>query len=243
MPWENADPAPPGIPSSSLAMLALMLSLTAGPVLSGCRKPEAASAAPGAGEVLSVAGEAVAPEELALFLDPERAAVFGYFHRKYAAEDSPDFWGHDFGGERPAEMLLALARGNLARIKIEQKLARREGLLPDIGWKAFLDDLDRENRGRARALRAGEAVYGPTAMDARAYYLYRHSNMVIRLKESLARNGMEPGEDRIRHAYDSLKRSRYAKAPVPYAEARAVIRQELLDAAYEREIDSLTLDP
>lgn len=157
-----------------------------------------------------LAGEPVAEAEWDLFLEPERAAVFAWFRKRYGAEDSPDFWDRDFNGDKPGEMLRARARKNLVRIKIEQKLARREGLIADIGWDAFERDLSAENRRRAEALAKGAVIYGPTVLDARSYYLYRQSNLIIRLKESLARKGLEPGEAALRSAYDSLKAGRFS---------------------------------
>lgn len=196
-----------------------------------------ASAHGQAARIPMIAGEPIAQAEWDLFQEPERAAVFNRFHQLYHAEDSPDFWTRDFGGGKPVDMLRERARHNLERIKVEQKLARKAGLIQDISWKGFVRDFNKENRRRSQALRSGQVVYGPKVMDAREYFDYRHSNMVIRLKEDLAHQGLEPPESRVRHMYDSLKSSRFAD--LPYAEVRAVLRQQLLDTAYEAKVDKL----
>jgi hypothetical protein len=219
----------------------------AGPALS-----HAAASRPGAGKGASkdsirinpsiLAGDSVSRAEWDFFLAPEKAGVFAYFHGKYGAEDAPDFWTREFHGERPMDMLQARARKNLVRAKLEQRLACRAGLLPDPGWSAFLADFERENRRRAQALQEGKPVYGPKQLEMRAYYAYRQSNLVIQLKRALAKDGMAPGENAISRAYDSLKATRYRTGTgfIPYADVREGIYQQLLDAAFERLLDSMS---
>ena len=229
MPWASASFRKP---------LLLTVAVSAC-LLAACRERQR-DARP-AGRPTQVAGEPIAEGEWELFQMPERASVFTYFHDKYGAEDSPDFWTHDFQGERPDELLRNRTWKSLARIKIEQGLALKEGLLADIGWQAFLDDLKRENKRRSKALETGAALYGPTSFDERTYFQYRHSNMVIHLKEKLAPEGLEPDEARLMRVYDSLKTSRYADNPDfgTYPQQRSILRQRLLDEAYERRIDTL----
>jgi hypothetical protein len=76
----------------------------------------------------------------------------------------------------------------------------------------------------------------------RAFYAYRQSNLVLQLKRALAKDGMAPDENAIARAYDSLKTTRFRTDTgfVPLADVRAGIEQQLLDAAFERMLDSLS---
>ncbi len=188
-----------------------------------------------------IAGEPVSKAEWRHFLQDEKAGVFSFFHTNYGAQDAPDFWLRNFGGKIPRDELQRRTRATLAGIKIEQLLARENGLVEDISWEGFLAEFARENRRRSAALKEGAVVYGPTRLDERGYFKYRHSLLVIRLKEALARKGLEPAERELSRSYDSLKTSRYASDTgyVAFTEVRAKIRQQLIDARYGKAIAAM----
>ncbi|MBW5445710.1 hypothetical protein GE107_06475 [Cohnella sp. CFH 77786] len=165
------------------ACFALGMILLVGSAVWMALRPAGTDGNPGERVIAYVNQEPIEVREFALFLDRAKANVFSYFHRKYGAEDSPSFWTSNFAGEVPLELAKRAAMEELAAVKVQQLMAREYGVLEDIGYGAFLENLSRENERRKQAARNGQAIYGPLQYDESGYYRYVYSNAVIELKK------------------------------------------------------------
>jgi hypothetical protein len=162
-------------------------------------------------ELLKINGVPVEAEEFQLFLDQKRPKVIGYFKEKYGAEDSPSFWTTSYSGEIPIDMAKQLALEELTHVKIQQLLSKENGLLEDVSYSSFLDNLSRENERRKEAVRKKQVIYGPKKYDEWGYYNYLFSNLVIKLKEKLAQEGKAISEQEAVAYYTATKDKFYKK--------------------------------
>ncbi len=138
-----------------------------------------------------------------------RVRTYQQFGQKYGVGESADLWTTSCGGEVPLERIRQEALEECVRIKIQQTLARDNGILRDIGYSAFLAALERENERRKRAVAAGEPVYGPTQYREDTSFFYVLSNMVIELKRRLGRDELRAPEDRLQQHYEAVKDELY----------------------------------
>lgn len=182
--------------------------------------------------VATVNGEPVTVAEFRLLLGKHRASVYGYFHDKYAADNTPQFWTTSFGGEVPLEKLKAEAIHESATIKVQQQLALQKGLVADIDFPAFLRKLRAENKRRAAAVAGGQAIYGPSSYDERAYYDLTFGDLVAALKKKIGEEQIS-SDEALRQAYEQNKDALFAKTDrqrlrqltVPYTGDGAVSRE------------------
>lgn len=161
--------------------------------------------------VATVNGEPVATRLFQRRVTRNRARAHIYFGQHYGATDSADFWTTSFGGEVPLDWVRRRALDECVRFKLQQMLARENGLLQDISYTAFLESLARENERRSRALEAGEPIYGPTQYREDEYFLYVFTNMVIELKRRLGERPLAPTDEEVRAHYEAVKDELYAR--------------------------------
>jgi len=122
-------------------------------ISAGCRKDSDI--------VAVVAGEPVTRAEFSSRLKGHAAAAHAYFAQKYGAHDFPDFWTTSFEGRRPIDLAREKSLSELKRIKTIFGLAKKAGLVSDISYAGFLDELSRVNESREAAVAAGGIIYGP----------------------------------------------------------------------------------
>ncbi|MCX7708971.1 MAG: right-handed parallel beta-helix repeat-containing protein [Clostridia bacterium] len=138
--------------------------------------------------VARVSGYPVYARELRQRMEGRRADVYGYILNKYGAQDSENFWRTSFDGEIPGEIVKKAAMEESIRIKVQQILARENGILKDDSYLAFLNELEKENERRKDAIKGKQIIYGPEEYGEAEFFSYAFSNMVIRLKEKLNKN-------------------------------------------------------
>jgi|GEM_PF-2135900 len=155
---------------------------------------------------LSVNGEPVTAEELALYVSRNRALVADYFRQAYGAEYSEDFWSASFSGEVPLLKLNEAVKEQLVRTKVELQLAKRAGVEENIGYEHFVERLKIENERRAAAAARNEAVYGPTRLDERSYYF--HELTLIRqavIEAMLGSGALSVPETELKEQYEAYR--------------------------------------
>jgi hypothetical protein len=133
--------------------------------------------------VAMVNGSPVGIQEFKVAVLHERAKVFGYFQVTYGAEDGPDFWESNLGGELPLERLKEAAMKNIVATKVEQLLAKEHGLLQDPSYSIFLDALEEENGRRKRDVANGRPVYGPLRYEEEDFYTVRQAHLRAELNK------------------------------------------------------------
>ncbi|GGA26465.1 peptidyl-prolyl cis-trans isomerase [Paenibacillus physcomitrellae] len=178
------------------------------PALTGWASSEkpagAAAAAPGEDAViLTVDGEPVTAQEYRLLMNREKSAVTNAFNAKYGAEDQPDYWTHDFGGESPLQALKQRTDKAAAESKTIQRLAREQGLIGDISFSRLLADWQTLNRQRSQNLQTNQPVYGLTSFTLDQYYDYYMNHLKQQLQEKLGDNTLKPAEQDIKTYYDA----------------------------------------
>ncbi|MBS1328123.1 MAG: hypothetical protein HP041_09070 [Oscillospiraceae bacterium] len=145
--------------------------------------------------VMTVDGEAITQEELAFYIGRSRALVADRFHKQYGADVTAGFWTQDFGGETPRQALLDEAVSALRYDRAVLTDCRERGLADDISFGTFLKNLDKENDRRAKALAAGEVIYGNQAYTREAYFDYVLSNLQIKQREAMEAEGLLKPDD------------------------------------------------
>ncbi|WP_251563206.1 peptidylprolyl isomerase [Paenibacillus pasadenensis] len=155
--------------------------------------------------VVTINNTPIGTEEFQLFLDQQRSDTVGYFKEKYGAVDSPDFWTTAFGDEVPIEKAKQLALDALTSVKIQQLLAKQEGLVQELDYPAFLQQLAKENKRRETAVQQKKVIYGPVQYDAWSYYNYLFSNLVNDLKSKLKAQDEAASDETLREFYNRIK--------------------------------------
>ncbi|NJJ39551.1 hypothetical protein [Paenibacillus apii] len=176
-----------------LAALQLLLVLLALLVPAACSRA-GPPAEPGGGvgpdlftAVAWVNGEPVAYGEFRTRMLELRGEVIAETAKGGADPAAKGFWTSGSGGRTPLDLLKEKTLALLVRVKVQQIAAKEAGIAGDIGYKAFLIQLDAENRTRSSRLRLGEPVYGPEQYSEKAYYRYTLANLELALRKWLAK--------------------------------------------------------
>ncbi|MEN6313145.1 MAG: peptidylprolyl isomerase [Clostridiaceae bacterium] len=162
--------------------------------------------------VARVNDEPVSRKELKQWMIFSRAGVYNYFMNKYGAQDSNEFWESSYSGEVPVDMARKNSLDDIVKIKVQQILARQEGLLQDISYEAFLREFDEENKSRKEAIKNNKVVYGPFQYDIKEYFTYYFNNLTIKLKEKLSENEISFSDKELNNYYQSVKDKMYKKS-------------------------------
>ncbi|MDQ6422669.1 peptidylprolyl isomerase [Paenibacillus sp. LHD-117] len=154
--------------------------------------------------VLAIGGESVFMDEFMLWANDSVAEVYGYFHERYGAEDNADFWTTAYGGEIPIERLKEQTLEKLKRIKAEQTMMKRLGVLEGTDYESFLRRFKAENHRRAKALEKGEPVFGPKQLTLNMFFQHEHEGNRIALLRLLERE-WSLTDDALQQKYEQLR--------------------------------------
>jgi hypothetical protein len=179
--------------------------------------------------------------EFMLFLNMQRARVVGYFNDTYGISDHPNFWTTTYSGETPIAMAKQLALEELKSVKIQQLLAIENGLLDDSSYATFSNQLTQENARREKAVANKQVIYGPVQYEEWGYYNYLFSNLVIKLKQVLARKESAMTESEARTLYANLKDRLYKKEGGyrPLEEVKDELQARYEEERYQRKVEQL----
>lgn len=120
--------------------------------------------------VLKVDQSPVTMDELGWHINRLRTQCRIYFERCYGAYGGTDYWVHDFGGERPAQWLIAEALDRLLQDHARLKLMKKWGVMPTFSFSHFKAQFVREQDIRQHQLAAGKVIYGNRSFSKTAYY-------------------------------------------------------------------------
>jgi hypothetical protein len=154
---------------------------------------------------LMVDRNVVTIDEFKWFMDQERAGVFEYFGTKCNIEPDRDFWTRTCEGTTPRLLLQKRTVDRVAREKAEQILFLQLGLIQDIRYSAFLENLAKLNRDREQAVKDGRVIYGPVRYTQLQYYGHWKASLQIQAKGKLARDRLLVSEQEARAYYDQNK--------------------------------------
>jgi hypothetical protein len=209
---------------AGLALLAVLIIIgiinlrTAAPTLAGPAEPGLSDV------ILYVNEEPVTRQEFQLYMDKEKGAVTNYFSVTYQAEDQPDYWTSDFGGERPIELLKSRAADEAAKGKLLQSIALSKGLVQHISYEQFLQDFADNNSERKQDTSQNKAVFGLGQYEQSQFYFYTLSNLRLELEELMGKGELQVTDAEIErvyqeHAqdYQGQTRLEIEELSVPYA--------------------------
>lgn len=165
--------------------------------------------------VVSVNGNGVTEQEFEAAMSLERVGVIHEFQTTYGAEYDQDFWTTSYNGITPTDIIRKRALDRCITIKLQQIAAVKAGIIEekDISYSGFLNLLKKENERRQLALKNGQVIYGPQSYGEEEYYQYTINNMVIGLKEELAKSELDLSPNEMNAYYYEHKNSLYKKPP------------------------------
>ena len=172
--------------------------------------------------VASVNGEVITVEEIMPGLSSHRAEILDYFYKKYGVIPDVDFWETRFEGEVPAEMLKKTALEECITIKVQQILAKEEGLIEDISYGKYLKDLYEENERRKIALEKNQIIYGPEQYTEDVYFKLLFMNMVNELRQKIDGKLICSEDDILKYYEEGKQSGNYTKTATTVIEKIAV---------------------
>jgi hypothetical protein len=188
------------------------------------------------GAAFYVNGEPISKEEFCHFSSQERASVIQYFRDKYKIDYGNDFWNTCCEGTTPAEFLIKRIIDTLSYIKIQQIQAKKRGLIIDISYSKFLNELNAENTRRAVAKKNNTPIYGPVQYSDMVYYNYRFSNLVIQLKTKLNDELFKVTEEALVAFYVKERKS---LGSISYEDCKIFLKAKYLNQMYYDYISSV----
>lgn len=195
--------------------------------------------------VALVNGEEITIEEFYQQMTTHRANVIAHYINKYGVKYDDDFWYKDIDGERPVEFLKRLTLEKQVKIKIQQILAKKYGIVKDVSYTGFLKSLNAENKRRKHAIKNKQVVFGPTEYGEEAFYNYVFSKMVIRLKQTLEEKSFDLAENRLKTYYESKKDSLFLASELRKIYKVSIIKDKLKNKSdiqkWEKEVYGLLL--
>jgi hypothetical protein len=144
----------------------------------------------------------VSREEFRWFMEQERPRVIQHFGTKYQLEYGSNFWTRALDGSTPRAALKQDTVARVVKEKVEQALFQELGLVKDIRYSAFLDDLEQFNRRREQDVRDGRVVYGPVRYSPLQYYGHWKASMQLQAKELLAARRLDVTQGKLKAFYD-----------------------------------------
>ena len=143
--------------------------------------------------------------ELKMCEDKCKQKVIQEFKSRYNIPFDADFWGKTSLKPSPSEVLRERAFNAIVDIKIQQQLAQRLGLVTDISYKSFKIGLIAENNRRKKAASNHQIIYGPVQFSEVNYYDYLLSNLILKLKNRLAKDSFFISDSQLKTQYELNK--------------------------------------
>jgi hypothetical protein len=155
----------------------------------------------------TVNGEPICAGEYNLVSPRFKAQVIQEYRSKFNLNYDDQFWNNTTYGISPATALKKKVLAALIEIKLQQIQAKKLGIIEDISYSGFLKSLTRENESRKKAIQNQKVIFGPTQYTDQVYYDYLFSNMVIKLKLALSKNGLQISDSTLKSIYEKQKDS------------------------------------
>ncbi len=166
--------------------------------------------------VLTINKYPVGREEFNWFMQQERAGVFQYVKSKYGLDYGKDFWDKPCDGTTPKALLQKQTIEKIVSEKVQQLLFKELGLIQDVNYTAFCENLEKLNKEREEAVRQGRVIYGPVRYTQLQYYGHWMATMQIQAKEILAKRQFDANEQAkdIDRQYDRFVEELIKKAAI-----------------------------
>ncbi|WP_172639368.1 peptidyl-prolyl cis-trans isomerase [Streptomyces tailanensis] len=142
-------------------------------------------------EVATVDGHPVTQDELLFHMRRLAPTVQNELHNEYDLRGPVD-WDAEAGGRTAIQRLETRALDEIRRDRTTLVLAKEQGLVDSVDHADFLAAVARENESRAKAIAAGETVYGVANFSPEEYYTHRLTELTTALKKRLGTDADDP---------------------------------------------------
>lgn len=99
-----------------------------------------------------------------------------------------------------------------ARIKLAELAMKQYGLLKDISYRTFLDNLERENQRREESYQKEQVIYGPQKYGEGEYFAHTFANLEKELKKKLDEEFGWSREENLKRYYEKHKDAYYRRS-------------------------------
>lgn len=192
-------------------------------------------------KTLSISGYTVHEREYKREYDRYRSAIMIKYTKQFAGKSKfSDLWETPVNGISPSQNLKDTVLYALKRLKAQENLLNKYGLWNYTDYEQFLQDMQRTNQNRKTAVVEGKVIYGPVEYSERAFYDYKFSNALIKLKK------MIDGKEIV---YSDADLSNYFKEKVlpvknykesDFERIKNNVKEWLIEDRYKLLIDSLS---
>lgn len=156
-------------------------------------------------EVASLDGHPVTRDELLFHMRRLAPTVQNELRNKYNLVGANN-WNAKAGDKTALQRLETRALDEIRRDKTTLVLAKEQGLVDSVDHADFLAGLAQENESRAKAVAAGQTVYGVVEFSPEEYYTHRLTELTTALKKRLSADADDPlqvTDAEVRHAFDA----------------------------------------
>ncbi len=197
--------------------------------------------------VAFVNNEGISIEMFRQQISKKRAAVISQFSNKYKITDYSGFWSSSFGNNQvPANILKQMALDECIKIKVQQILAKKNGIVKDISYKSFLLRLKEENKNRRKAVSESKVIYGPVEYSEASFFDHLLSIQIIELKKHLSAKAFDLSESSLNKFYETWKDSLFKKKNSSKGERyfqfdsiKSTVKTNLVDYEFDKLIDKM----
>lgn len=163
--------------------------------------------------VFTIDDYAVKEDEFNYALQNMKALTVSYFKEQYNADYSMNFWKSRYGGENPSDYAKQKALKYLVKIKTEQIIMKKNGIIQDLSFDAINESLKKENEQRKSKIENKRPIYGPVQYNITEYYSYYQEVNRQKLVEKWAENYRNTLSDDFFKAYYENIKNQYFKKP------------------------------
>jgi hypothetical protein len=195
-------------------------------------------------QVASVQGVSISAREYRWHLNHCRRIVAQDILANEEVPDPANFWTTPINGRTPWEQLRDYALDWAIKFKMEQLLAREQGLQAIKNYPELQARLRQENNRRADMPKTG--ARRPQRLSEADFYFFSQGQTHNELLEALSNAELAVTEEEVLDYYEKHKAQRYVRQPgsrsaraVPFEEIQDEVRQNLLEEKYDAWLEKL----
>ncbi len=195
-------------------------------------------------QVASVQGASISAREYRWHLDRCRRIVAQDILANEEVPDPANFWTTPINGRTPWEQLRDYALDWALKFKMEQILAREQGLHAIRTYPELKALLLQENNRRADLPKTGDRR--PQRLSEADFYFFSQGQTHAELIQALSGAELAVTEDEVLDYYEKNRAQRYVRQPgsrsaraIPFEEIQDEVRQNLLEEKYDAWLDKL----
>lgn len=195
-------------------------------------------------QVATVQGESISAREYRWHLNHCRRIVAQDILANEEVPDPANFWTTPINGRTPWEQLRDYALDWAIKFKMEQLLAREQGIQAIKSYPELKARLLQENNRRADLPK--DAIRRPPLLNEYDFYFYSQGQTHTELIQALSGAELAVTEDEVLDYYEKNRAQRYVRQPgsrsaraIPFEEIQDEVRQNLLEEKYDAWLEKL----